>query len=694
MNSTKSTLVIALCIALLIISSFYLLLTSAGEGTLAISEHDTLIYQQYARNIALGHPYIYSLGDSPSTGCTSHLYPFLLAALHKLGAHGNAFLVFTFILNSFFFLGISASVWLIAKKLYPPVASFMLFLSLLSGHTLSATLHLTDIGFFTFLTLSTLAAILYSRKWLALALVILCGLSRPEGFILSIAFLISGIIGWWLNLKNPNTPRSKQPGYFMLYAAAGATAFGATLLINHHLTGYFQFMSVMNKGYFNEIPFGGAITHSLYDFMALLKGVFLGLPDVAHPARQFFLLPSIGGLLALVGVLLYPRKSRKILLCEYWILLAAGAVLLTIATSKWQGLSHDRYLAWLHPIWMIYVLIGAKELHSRLNSKYFFSILMALLFLFQTLSMVFTMADSYNTAIILQYKKAYASMIKEEIEQDEHIGSACGVGIQFYIPDYKIYNLSGITSPDFFQKGFDTQTLRIIDQLKHQPKLRFKYWLTDDEFTKSSAWVKPFLGEIKLLNTDAQLTGSLQYTLYQADWSTLDGGNNPALLKEEIADLMLVDSMDIGFQPDEISHNYETFIRLKSTCFPLAILTAKLGGNDYSDVGRIIIGSERFQLQNIKPNKPIRVVLRTTNKTRGKSFFGTRTVDFKSLELQDKINLRIFVNQKEIPQKKLTLNPDGFSEVFFDLPADCIKESTPTIQIIGDHISYSYWFYQ
>lgn len=40
-----------------------------------ISEPDALVYLQYARNMAEGHPFEYVQGDAPTTGCTSYLYP-------------------------------------------------------------------------------------------------------------------------------------------------------------------------------------------------------------------------------------------------------------------------------------------------------------------------------------------------------------------------------------------------------------------------------------------------------------------------------------------------------------------------------------------------------------------------------------------------------------------------------------------
>ncbi|MFC1468154.1 hypothetical protein ACFLQY_05695, partial [Verrucomicrobiota bacterium] len=550
-------------------------------------------------------------------------------------------------------------------------------------------------GFFTLLALATLTAILYSRYWLTLLLTILCAISRPEGFIFAMAFMLCGTTGWVLNRKFKNSPgTTKQSKYFVIYAACGLLAFATTLFINYKLTGYFQFMSVMNKGYFNVFPLAGAIKHTLNDFFALLKGVFLGLPDAIRPNRQFFLLPSIGGLLAVTGILLYPREDKQTRLCECWILLSAGAVLLTVGMSQWQGISHDRYLAWLHPLWIIYLLIGVSELHSRLKIKYFLPMLVTVLILFQTASLLFVMSDSYTSALILEHKKAFAEKVANTIDSSETIASAAGSGIQFNMPEHKILNLSGITTPAFFEKDFDLRNLRIIDKLKHEPELRFDYWFLREQFKDNAPWVKPFLGAVKLKDNDSAILGSLTHVLYHADWSTLEGGEKPRLLSDRLTADTLVDTLDIGYHTDEISHDYECDLRLKNTRLPLTIMTAKLGNIKYSDVGRIVLGSESFTLKNISENKPVGVILRTTNAIEGKCYFDMQLTNIESMKLNENLVLRLFVDGNEVPAPSVTLNPEGFSEVFFDIPASYIKNDHPRITIVGDHVSFAYWFYQ
>lgn len=695
MQNTKNFLTLGFSIALFIICGFYLVLTSAGDGALSLTEPDSAIYLQYARNIASGHPYIYAPGDTASTGSTSHFFPFLLAGIYKLGATGDAFITGTFVLNALFYFSILLLVWLIAKKLYPGIEQTAFLMTILSGHTLLAVMHLTDIGFFMLLALGTLASILYSRFRLSIVMIILCALSRPEGFIFSIAFLLCGAAGLMLNRKFKNAPGSiEQSKQFIICGTIGTLTFGFTLLLNHLLTGQFQFMSITNKGYFSNYPVIGAVKSTLNDLMALLKGFFLGLPEKSNPNRQFFLFPAIGGLLAVTGVLLYPRQDKKTRLCECWVLLSVGAVILTIASSQWQWLPNDRYLAWLHPLWIIYLLIGVEEVSKRLKGAYFKPILLTMLILFQLISLTFATAYSYSAAVQLNNEKAFAQRIATAIDPSKEIGSTAGPYIQYYLPKHKILNLYGITSPAFNEKSFDKQIFRVIEKIKHTPELQFQLWYCDKGFKENAPWPAPFIGKTVLQDTDASILGTDPKAVYEAKWTTLYGGETPLTLTNQLAHLQLISKLDISYVADETRHHYRNYVRLKDTAFSQTIMTAKLGPIEYSEVGRIIVGSESFSVNNVSPDKPIRMVLRTTDSIKGKCHFDTQVTNIRSMKLNRKLVLRLFVDDQEVPTSPVLLSPGGFSEVFFDIPAEYIKNDHPRITVVGDHVSFAYWFYQ
>ena len=55
----------------------------------------------------------------PSTGSTTHLFPYVLSLLYVMGATSSTIVAFTYILNSVFYLLIIWIVWLIARKMIP-----------------------------------------------------------------------------------------------------------------------------------------------------------------------------------------------------------------------------------------------------------------------------------------------------------------------------------------------------------------------------------------------------------------------------------------------------------------------------------------------------------------------------------------------------------------------------------------------
>ena len=88
--------VIALILALL----FLYTMLSYTEGELAMPLDDTFIHFQYARQLARGRFLRYNSEDPPSTGATSLLYPFVLAAGYLLGFSDYRLIVFAFGLNA------------------------------------------------------------------------------------------------------------------------------------------------------------------------------------------------------------------------------------------------------------------------------------------------------------------------------------------------------------------------------------------------------------------------------------------------------------------------------------------------------------------------------------------------------------------------------------------------------------------
>jgi len=692
MTTAKNFLILVLCIALLITCGFYLILTGAGNGSPAVAEPDVILYFQYAKNIAAGHFYVFSPGDAPSTGSTSYLYPLLLSFFYRFGVTDDGIITAALILNSLFYLSSVVLMWYIARRFDTRIAPLVAFLTVLSGHTASAVLRQTDIGLFTFLTLATVTSLLYSRYYLTAVLIALCSLTRPEGFIFSLAFIACGGLGLILNKKYENTPTfSRQCRFFLFFGFIGVVFFALLLAINYYMTGYFQFMSVANKGYIKVYPFFGAIERTLTDALDLYKGVFFGL---SPRSRQFYLIPLIAGALGFAGIMLYPRTDKSVRLCECWILLSAGASLALIASSQWQGVSNDRYLGWIIPLWLIYIAVGVYEISDRVNARYFLPVCSGLLIVFQVASLGYMASNAYVVAVAMDKEKAFAGQIKATLPAGQTLGSTSGGSLNFYLPEYKVYNLCGITSPDFFRKNSQQQILHVIDLIKHQPQLRFTYWLVYMNFLERHEWAKPFFGDLVLLDTDSAIASPWSYAVYTAKWDSLEGGLQPRLLEHQLENRSLVDHLDIGYLDEEQKHNYRCRLRLKNVVIPPVLFTADLDSKPFSEVGRVVVGSESFVLHSINPGKDLYIVLRTARTASGKIYYGGMTSQINKLEFDETLKLKLFVDAVEIPVPPQKLNSEGYSEMVLHVPAVALQGENPHIIVGGDHISFAYWFYQ
>lgn len=677
---------ISICIAVFFISIFYILLSTAGNGTIALPEPDSPTYLQYARNMAEGHPYVYAQGEQPSSGSTTHLYIFLLALLYKLGATGSAFLVATFIFNACCYIGIICLVWLITKKMKPSALPIAMGLILLSGHTINATLKMTDIGFFSLLTIATFAALIYQRYRTVALLSALCAITRPEGFIFAIAFGLCGISKILIN-TNGVKQKNSESYWYLIYSFIGGIGFLTTLLINYLTTGYAEFMSVANKGFFNSSPFSGAILLTLNALLSTVKGVFWGLNDLN---RQFYFFPLLAGCVGLLGIILYPRKQRQHVQPELWLALATIGTLVLTSTSSFAGLSFDRYLGWIIPFWIIYISIGFTELSKYIKARYFKIILGSLLLGYQPISMVFILTTTYIRAADNHQTRLFIDKINHTFPAYTHFGNLGGTTMQFFAPTQRFSSLYGITSSEYFYKHTEGSIEHMIDHLKHRPDLRFDYWMVPTLTTRQS-WVAPFIGKLVLQDQERVFESKTSLTIYEADWSPL-ASCKPIAPPEG---MRLKDWVDIGYPPHEKQHDYRQYMRLKNYKIPTIAFTQTFtDGTKASEAGRLILGSESFRLSNIDTNKSLTIILRTSKQAHGYVSHGKTSSQFNDLRFNQTLQLSLHIDGEKVPIPELSLNETGFSEVSITIPSQHIHHPKPLIQINGDHTAYAYWAYQ
>ncbi|MGB1288559.1 MAG: hypothetical protein ACPG7F_18635, partial [Aggregatilineales bacterium] len=166
----------------------YVLLSLAnGRGVLLMPLDDVYIHFQYAKQFALGQPYIYNPGDPATSGATSLLYPILLATGYRLGFQGLLLGLWAMIIGAGAHLASQWVIYRICKNLdlseLVSVATAVLFAitGAFAWHFMSGM----ETGLVIALTLLTWLMVIEKRLFAFVLIATLLGLMRPEASIMA-----------------------------------------------------------------------------------------------------------------------------------------------------------------------------------------------------------------------------------------------------------------------------------------------------------------------------------------------------------------------------------------------------------------------------------------------------------------------------------------------------------------------------
>ena len=192
--SSQQIVLIIVSVTMFLISHFYMSATpSSVNGHIPSYNMDTLMYYQHARNWAEGHPYIHNEGDSPSTGCTSHLYPIILSILYRLGCTSHKLISASFVLNSLFLVTYLILMWGVIKRVLTSPFFQLLAFALLAtnGHLIFHFLGQSDMGLFTMCSGAFFLCLLSRRYFCLSILTLFLPFVRPEGIVLNLACCVA-----------------------------------------------------------------------------------------------------------------------------------------------------------------------------------------------------------------------------------------------------------------------------------------------------------------------------------------------------------------------------------------------------------------------------------------------------------------------------------------------------------------------
>ncbi len=643
---------------------------------------DTLIYYQYARAIAEGHPYRFTADQLPSTGSTSHLYPAVLSVFYAVGARGEHLALASFLFGACCLTATLVCVAWIVRALRPDIGCLTLCLCALSGQLVMSALGESDITLFMPLALGAFAAALHRRPRTLAALLFACALCRPEGMVLS-AVIFGGATGWLLLGRGGDWGRA-----YMVAGAVGLLGAATVFGLNWTLTGSVGFQSVHLKGHFAQFPIAGALTLMCRDLVHIFMEVLWG---ANRGFRSMYVMPVLGGALALVGLLSRSWEWSLERFCEACILLAALAATVLVAASGWEGLMYDRYFAWWIPIFLLYVSFGVKTVGEHLGRRVARG-LWILLVGYQVVGFTYFASTFVSENLAMAPRIDFVRSAHQQLDPDASVGMIQSAGLAYYLPGRTAINVAGIESPDFIPRKHVVES---AERLRHQPDLRFDYWLVSRTFSRKGL-LHPLVGDLLTEEIMASEPNSA-FGIYRPNWELLNHGAQPEKqrVRDAVAGMTLVDSLDVGYPPDEESHNRTVHTRLPSMLLDPFLEVRKISELDILEVGEAVIGSETFDVA-AQPGKPLRLVMRTMSAVNVAvaGADGSKKKRYYALANPLRLLVQVDGQQTDIMAFPLTTEADQFDEIVIDIPGEMITRDNSRVTIGGDHMSCSFWAYQ
>ena len=651
------------------------------QGHPVVNNMDALLYPQYAKAWAEGHPYQFNAGDPPTTGCTSHTYPLILSLFYLVGFQSYALTEVMFWLNALFFIISVFLFWKIVQQIDPDNHWKYALLYALSGHTVMTILRLSDMGLFLLFTLWVWNAIINKSLIKTSLLLFFLPLIRPEGMI--IIFSI-GLIFIVRHVFKRNRPEEAK--YEWVVLGSGLLGIFVLAIVNLSLTGMIGFDSTQGKGLaegLHPIAFLAKLSQELW---TMYKEIVWGL---AGNLRQFYFLPIVGGFFILIGMFkqlpVQENNKRQDSLQMVW-LLSIFFTILMVGASGFQMMHFDRYLLWVIPILISWMISGVYSVPIRSLYKHCIFIVLLLSQIFTIPNYLILYLTSMEEMIpIIQEVELVPTVLPENLK----IGVQGGSGIKYLLPEYTIVNMGGVTSPYFRQIKDKIARNKTI---QYDPNLQFDYLL-------SSYGLDADLEDLIVdsLNLEIPYPKRNPITLYKMDWQRLQGIDEPIQLSQAIAAgrITCIDHLDIGYS----QHQKKCGMKITSR-YPYSIPLPFLVLIDSTERKTVdaaigVLGSIKMTMKCdagighlfvvrslVREDLPYRSLDRAQKLT-----INTNTV--KEIEVITETGFHQTISM----QPFLDRARNNVMEWLVEIPKEYIPDDQLTLTVIGDHIACDYWLF-
>jgi hypothetical protein len=264
-------------------------------------------------------------------------------------------------------------------------------------------------------------------------------------------------------------------------------------------------------------------------------------------------------------------------------------------------------------------------------------------------------------------------------------------GILKYVGGKQTVDLLGLTTRRFFARwmvGWGA----VVEELSHMPAgERPTHMVMMPSFGKLTKGIEPLYSVIGEKIYEPWPIYASGQAVFRTDYAALDLGRLPRFKSEGWT---IVDSLDVGFIPDEERCDYATRFSGPALRFDVGLHSASYGEEpEAADGGRVILKGERFTINTLK-DRTLRVVIRSSRTFR--TFrYSPVTDGYVDSEVEGFNPVVMRVDGREMGGAGIsTPSHDRWHETVLEVPAEFIERDRTTIEIFGSYNSFHYWFYQ
>ncbi|MCB9453605.1 MAG: hypothetical protein H6672_19410 [Anaerolineaceae bacterium] len=589
---------------------------AGGRGAFLLPLDDVYIHFQYAKQLAAGQPYVYNPGLPPTSGATSFLYPYVLAAGYLLGFQGLNLSLWAMVVGA---LALAASIWLMYRigQVWGVPDWLALSLAVIFGLSGPVSWHFMsgmETGIVIFLALWTLYAVSRCAFRGSILAATLLALIRPEAGLL--ALLTVPVIFW------ESRPLRRRHIWLLL----PIVAIGGQPLVNLLMTGSAVASGNAAKSVLGTVPFywDEAIGRIFGQFVRMWRELISGVSS-REGLYILFTIPAFG-LLGL-GRLLLRRDRRALgLMLVGWLLVGTMAVA-TLDTAFWH---FKRYQMPLLILTFPLAAYGLALMLRRWRVVVYGVVGLTLLAGLGT-GLQFQAHFALNVDYVYRQPLQMARWLAAHTPEDAVI-AVHDVGMMRYMGGRTTLDIVGLTTPgsaDYWRNGPGT----VAEFLLHQRPDIIASYGTGHGYGLGMVEDAGVYGEL-LAGFPVELDPNYNVALaapfqgiYQPDWTAIPhaaGAVQPSIVGNYLPEeAVILDSVDVANIAQEHAADYHWSNAERLPGYPSEVRQMRFIGCDdcwMVDGGRLITGEESFELHfddSVLPGTPILLVTRVHPMTAG-----------------------------------------------------------------------------